>query len=123
MPSSKKTTEIFGGMPMPSMDAWSMFVKPQAKMAEALINQNIEALEFLKERFEKDRAMLETLSEAATPTEAMSLWQGFWQRMLTDYSTETNKLAASVSAIAEQAIRSASEEGAALMNVASGDKK
>ena len=120
---SKKMTEMFGAMQMPSMDGWSMFFKPQAKMAEAMINQNIEMLEFLKTRFEKDRAMLETLSDAATPVEAMTLWQGFWQKMLTDYSAETNKLATSVSAIAEQAIRSASEEGAALMNTAMRDKK
>lgn len=121
MPEVKKT-EMFGGMQMPSLDGWSTFIKPQAKMAEALIKQNIETLEFLKTRFEKDREVLESLSEAADATEAMGIWQGFWQRMLTDYSAETNKLATSATEIAEQAIRSATEEGAALMASAK-DKK
>lgn len=122
----KKTTPM-SGMPafpnLPSVDGWAMFFKPQARMAEAMIKQNIEMLEFLKARFERDRLMLEDLANAKDQTAAMGLWQDFWQRMLSDYSVETNKLAASATEIAEQAIRTASEEGAALMSAAGTEKK
>lgn len=116
MPGKTPTmTTMAGCMPLPTFDGVSMFVRPQARMAEALIKQNIETLDFLKTRFERDRAMLGELAAVEDATEAMSLWTTFWQRMLSDYATETNKLAASVTEIAEQALRSASEEGTALM--------
>lgn len=98
-----------------AFDSWGMFFAPQARMAEAMIKQNIEMLDFLKARFERDRAMLEDLANAKDQTEAATLWQDFWQRMLTDYSVETNKLAATATEIAETALRSATEEGEALM--------
>ncbi|MBW0157208.1 phasin family protein [Sedimentimonas flavescens] len=104
-----------GCMPTPSVDM-SMFLRPQARMAEALLKQNIETLDFLKTRFERDRSMLADLADAKDPNEAMALWTTFWQRMLSDYSTETNKLAASVTEIAEQAVRTATEEGNAIIS-------
>lgn len=101
--------------PPQTFDGWAMFFAPQARMAEAMIKQNIEMLDFLKARFERDRAMLEDLANAKDQAEAATLWQDFWQRMLTDYSVETNKLAATATEIAEQALRTATEEGEALM--------
>jgi hypothetical protein len=44
----------------------------------------------------------------------MSLWSEFLQRMMTDYSSETTRLAASATEIAEKAVRAATEEGASL---------
>lgn len=104
-------------------DTWEMFFAPQARMAEALIKHNIEMLEFLKTRFERDRALLDDLAKARSQAEAGQLWQEFWGRMLSDYSSETNKLAASASEIAETALRSASEEGAALVAAARPEPK
>ncbi|MFC5738739.1 phasin family protein [Sinirhodobacter huangdaonensis] len=110
-------------MKAPSAETWTMFMKPQARMAESLLKHNIEMLEFLKARFERDREMLDELADAGSPAEAMAMWQGFWQKMLTDYSVETNKLAASATEIAEQAIRAATEEGEAMVTAAGGKSK
>ncbi|MBZ4022980.1 hypothetical protein CKO11_10970 [Rhodobacter sp. TJ_12] len=107
------------GKPEPSvLDAWSMVFAPQARMAEAMLGQNIEMLDFLKARFERDKAMLGELARAKDPMEAAKLWQDFWSRMFTDYSVETTKLAAHAGEIAETALRSATEESAALMTMA-----
>lgn len=100
------------------MDGWSLMFAPQARMAEAMIQQNIEMLDFIKARFERDRKMLEDLVKATDPAQAAKLWQDFWTRTFTDYSVETTKLAASAGEIAETALRSATEESAALMAMA-----
>lgn len=94
-----------------SVPDWTALVKPQARVAEAMLRHNIEALEFLKARCERDRDFLASLGRAETPTEAIGLWQGFWQKMLADYAAETDKLAASAAALAQETIRSATEGG------------
>ncbi|AOZ69622.1 hypothetical protein LPB142_10090 [Rhodobacter xanthinilyticus] len=108
--------DLIGGLPMPGLDM-AMFLRPQVRMAEALLKQNVEVLDFLKVRFERDRALMGELAKAADPQEAMAIWSGFWQGALGDYASETNKLAAAVTEIAEQAVRTATEEGAALTKV------
>lgn len=97
------------------MDLWTPFFAPQARMAEAMIGLNIEMLDFLRARFERDRAMLADLANASDPAEAARMWQDFWGRMFIDYSAETTKLAATAGEIAETALRTATEEGAALL--------
>ena len=114
MPS--KTTTMAGCLATPTMD-FGMFLRPQFHLAEAMLKQNIEMLDFLKTRVERDRLMLAKLAAMQDPAQAMELWTGFWQAMLSDYAGETNKLAASVAGIAEQAVRTATEEGEALMAV------
>lgn len=121
--TTTSTTTFTSMLKAPSADTWTMFMKPQARMAESMLKHNIEILEFLKARFERDREMLDELADAGSPAEAMAMWQGFWQKMLTDYSVETNKLAASATEIAEQAIRTATEEGAAMVSAAGGKTK
>ena len=93
--SPRSTITFASMMKAPSAETWTMFMKPQARMAESLLKHNIEMLEFLKARFERDREMLDELADAGSAAEAMAMWQGFWQKMLTDYSVETNMLAAS----------------------------
>jgi len=105
------------------MDMWSMFFAPQARMAEAVLAQNIEMLEFLKTRFERDRAMLADLAKVSDPLVAGKMWQDFWTRMFTDYQTETTKMAAHAGEIAETALRSATEESAAMMSMAGTSKE
>lgn len=101
-------------MPGASNAAVSALIRPQAKMMEALLKQNIEVLAFLRSRYERDLGLVSRMADATESGEVMSLWSEFWQRTLADYGTETNKLAASVSEIAQQAVRSATEEAAAV---------
>lgn len=117
MPSNKNPmTTMAGCMAVPGLD-FGMFLRPQVQLAEAMLKQNIETLDFLKTRFERDRLMLAKLAQTQDPAQAMELWTGFWQAMLSDYAGETNKLAASVTEIAEQAVRTATEEGEALVGM------
>ncbi|PWE50524.1 hypothetical protein DEM26_06285 [Thioclava sp. NG1] len=103
-----------GCMPVPDMGSVSSVMAPQLKMMESMIAQNIELLEFLKARFERDQEMVNQLSETADPMRAMTLWGEFWQRTASDYTAEMTKLATSMTGIAERAVRSATEEGEAL---------
>ncbi len=122
MPSKNNPAAAMAGcMAVPDLD-FGMFLRPQVQLAEAMLKQNIETLDFLKTRFERDRLMLEKLAQTQDPTQAMELWTGFWQAMLSDYAGETNKLAASVTEIAEQAVRTATEEGEALVGMAGAAK-
>ena len=105
---------VSAAFPGQAGDAMATFLRPQARMMEAMMAQNIEALDFVRTRFETDRAMMAQLAETAEPSAVMGLWSDFWQRMLADYTTETGKLASSMSSIAEQALKSAGEEGKAL---------
>lgn len=103
------------GMPKIPFPDWTAVMKPQARMAEAMLRHNIETLEFLKARCERDRDFLASLSRADNPSEAIGLWQGFWQKMLADYAAETDKLAASAASLAQETIRSATEQGSQMM--------
>ncbi|MFT3689175.1 phasin family protein [Paenirhodobacter sp.] len=99
-------SEAFKNAPLPD---WTALVKPQARVAEAMLRHNIETLEFLKARCERDRDFLAALGRAESPTDAIGLWQGFWQKMLADYASETDKLAASAATLAQETIRSATD--------------
>ena len=94
--------------------AMAVMVRPQAQMMEAMLKQQIEVLDFLRARCERDRAMVAKLTTATEGNEVMSLWTEFMQRMMADYTTETTKLATSVSEIAQQAVRTATDEAAAV---------
>lgn len=104
-------------MPGASAAAMAALIRPQAQMMEALLRQNIELLDFLRTRFERDRVMVAHLASATEAGDVMSLWAEFMQRSLADYGSETHKLAASVTDIAQQAVRSASDETAAIGKV------
>ncbi|TNE85375.1 hypothetical protein [Thioclava sp. L04-15] len=109
-----------GCMPVPDMGGVSLVMAPQLKMMEALISQNIEVLDFLKARFERDQEMVGRLADEADPLKAMGLWGEFWQRTASDYATEMSKLATSMTSIAERAVRTATEEGEAIAKATSG---
>ncbi|TMV93585.1 hypothetical protein FGG78_04475 [Thioclava sp. BHET1] len=123
--ATKKTpfgTSMAGCMPVLDGAGLSSMLAPQLQMAEALIARNIETLDFLRARFERDQEMLARLSEERDPMQAMNLWSAFWQRTMSDYSSEMAKLATSASALAETAVRTATQEGEAMARQASGKR-
>lgn len=109
-----------GFMPLPDSGDVSQIVTPHLHMADALIARNIEMLDFLKARFERDREMIGKLADERDPMKAMSLWGEFWQCTMTDYSTQMTKLATSASGLAEQAVRAATEESEAIAKATTG---
>ncbi|MBN2741250.1 MAG: phasin family protein [Rhodobacteraceae bacterium] len=119
-PKSPPGMKMAGCMPVPDAGNVSQLMTPQLHMAEKLIAQNIEMLDFLKARFERDREMLGKLAEQSDPMKAMNLWGEFWQRTMTDYSTQIAKLATTASGLAEQAVRTATEESEAIAQATAG---
>jgi len=119
-PKSPPGMNMAGCMPVPDAGNVSQLMTPQLHMAEKLIAQNIEMLDFLKARFERDREMLGKLAEQSDPMKAMNLWGEFWQRTMTDYSTQMAKLATTASGLAEQAVRTATEESEAIAQATAG---
>lgn len=120
MPAQKTATpfDAFAAfMPGPPAAAMAALIRPQAQFMEAMLRQNIEVLDFLRTRLERDRSMVAHLAQATEAGEVLSLWSEFLQRGMADYGTETNKLAAATSEIAQQAVRSATEETAAIGKV------
>ena len=101
-------------MPFSPNAAAAALGKPQAQMMEAMFRQNIEMLDFLRARFERDRALVAKMAAASESGDVMTLWAEFWQKTLADYSSETSKLASTATELAEQAVRSATAEAAAL---------
>ena len=95
-------------------DMMSAILRAQARMMDSLLKQNIETLDFLKARFEKDRAIFNDLAANSDPARAMELMQSFWNRALSDYTDEAGKLGALAAATAEQLAEGIAEEATAL---------
>lgn len=90
-------------------------LRAQARMIDALLKQNIETLDFLRLRFEKDRAMIAHLAEAKDSAAAGMVMANFWQKTLSDYSAEAGRLGALMTATVTQMQEGLAEEARALM--------
>lgn len=85
MEMARKTTETTGGPELPTPPE---VVKRQAEMLEQLIERNIEMVDFLRARLEKDRKLVTEITEADRPTEVMAKLAAFWQQAWSDYAAE-----------------------------------
>lgn len=97
-------------------------VRAQARMMDALLRQNIETLDFLKTRYEKDRQMLSDLSKATDATAMMTVWSAFWSRAMSDYTNEAGTLSSFAAATTEQFIEGLKDEAQAMAGGASRPK-
>lgn len=77
-------------------------MQAQVRMMDAVLKQNIEALDFLKTRFEKDRAMLGELAQAQDAAAAGAVLTSFWQRLASDYMQEAGRLGSLMQATAQE---------------------
>lgn len=123
MTKSKSTPGILPGAMLaaegvPVSEMVAAATRLQGKMADAALRQNIETLDFLKARFEKDRELLTELAQSKEPSAAMSIWSEFWQGAMADYSSETGKLFAMMAAITDEAMKTATEEGRRIVETA-----
>ena len=73
----------------------------QARLVAANLSQTIEALDFLKRRFERDRQMLTDLSHAPDSAAAVGILTAFCQRSLSDYAAETVRLSNLLTALTD----------------------
>lgn len=87
----------------------------QARIVSANLTQTIEALDFLKRRFERDRQMLTDLSHAPDSAAALGVLTAFYQRSLSDYVAEAARLSSMIAATAEQVGVGVQDEVTALL--------
>ncbi|MGE0232322.1 MAG: phasin family protein [Flavobacteriaceae bacterium] len=84
-----ETMKQFGGM--------------QSRLVSACMQYNLEYLEFLKRRVEKDIALIEEMSAKEEPSEVMSACTDFWRAAFEDYSDEIGKFAGMSSSLINEA--------------------
>lgn len=113
MAKPSPTDEAEAGMSRGVMQA-------QVRMMDAVLKQNIEALDFLKTRFEKDRAMLGELASAQDATAAAAVLTGFWQRLASDYMQEAGRLGSLMQATAQEMGEGVADEARAVMGAKRG---
>lgn len=89
-------------------------IRAQARMMDAVLRQNIEALDFLKKRFEQDRALLETIAQSGAGPDATAAWTDFWKRAMSDYQSEMGRMGAFAAATTEQMIEGLTAEAKAM---------
>lgn len=97
--------------------------RAQGQVVDAMMRQNIEVLDFVRERLEKDRAVVASLAAAKDPAEAAEIWQGFWQRAMADYGDESGKLSEMVAGLASDMLGALNPAAAEAMTAGKGTKK
>lgn len=90
-------------------------MQAQVRMMDAVLKQNIEALDFLKTRFEKDRAMLDELAQTRDAAAAGAVLTSFWQRLASDYMQEAGRLGSLMQATAQEMGEGLTDEARAVM--------
>lgn len=89
-----------GPFAMPGLDAggrqmaeiFETLAKAQGQVMDSLLKGNIEVLGFVRDRLERDRALVAALSGARDPADAAARWTEFWQKAMADYGDESGKL-------------------------------
>ncbi|CAG0948192.1 MAG: phasin family protein [Rhizobiaceae bacterium] len=77
----------------------------QAQGYKAMMRYQIEALSFLKHRYEEDVKLAEELAASTDFTDAFDVYAGFVQNAVTEYSSESGKMANIGSRIASETAR------------------
>lgn len=91
----------------------------QAQGYKAMMRYQIEALSFLKHRCEEDVKLVEDLAASADFTDAIDVYASFLQNAVTEYSSESGKMADISSRIASDTARRVRREtGAAIEDIA-----
>jgi hypothetical protein len=114
MPPRNPKTGVFSPDPAHLGDMMSSILRAQAKMMDAVLRQNIEALDFVRARFEKDREVFNRLAESADPAQASRILQDYWSRTLKDYTDEAGRIGALAGATAAQIVEGVTEEARAI---------
>jgi len=105
---------IFTSDPAHLGDMMAAMLRAQARMMDSLLRQNIETLDFLKQRLEKDRGMIQSLADSDDPARAMQVMQDFWSNSLKDYTDEAGRIGALAAATAEEIVEGVADEAKAL---------
>ena len=112
--NTKDQKGLFSSDPAHLGDMMTAIMRAQARMMDSLLKQNIETLDFMRQRFEKDRETFNKLAESGDPAKAMEVMQEFWNRSVKDYSDEAGKIGALAAVTAEEIVEGMTEEARAL---------
>lgn len=105
----------FDEMPKQATEMMASMARMQGHVLDAVMKQNIEVLDFLKARFERDRKLVGEMSAVGDPAEASKLWADFWQKAARDYASETEKLSGAFAELAADTVNRVNEEAVAAM--------
>lgn len=97
-------------------------VRAQARLMDAILSQNIETLDFLKSRYEKDRQLLADLSLASDPNAMLTMLSTFWAGAVTDYTNAAGTQSTFAAATAGQFIESLKDKAKALSGGSAGTR-
>jgi hypothetical protein len=81
----------FAQVPAHMPEMMLALTRMQAGMFEAALRQQIEALDFLKARLERDRRFVEGLTAVKDAQAAMVVWTEFWRHATEDYAAEAGR--------------------------------
>ena len=82
----------------------------QAHAYKAMMRYQIEALSFIKHRYEQDVKLIDDLVASEELDDAFDVCSGFWQDAMSDYAIEVRKVAAIGSELASQTAKRARKE-------------
>lgn len=86
------------GFGAPAMDTAQQFAASMARLqahaAKAVIDYNLEAVDFVKHRLQRDADFVTRMAASKDMIEAVELYSDFWQKAFAEYTSETGKLAA-----------------------------
>ncbi|OCX67107.1 hypothetical protein BFP70_02795 [Thioclava sp. SK-1] len=99
-------SDFAGCLAIPSFDFSAMF-KPQAALTDAIIEQNIEMLDFVKNRYNQECDTLEALCATRSPMEAMPIMTDFWHSAVSDYTAQAEKFTSALMGMTEKSVNAA----------------
>lgn len=103
-----------GGLKNPSFETAQQFAASMARLqahaAKAVIEYNLEAVDFVKHRLIRDADFVARMAASKDFGEALGVYSNFWQEALSEYTDEAGKLTAmNTKAAQESAVEIAQE--------------
>ena len=95
---------------------WMSVARLQANAMKAALRYNVEALDFVKHRVEKDIKLFDDLSSSDGLKDAFDVYAGFMEGALAEYSGETSKFASLGSKIASETADEVRREAKAVID-------
>ena len=95
---------------------WMSVARLQANAMKAALRYNVEALDFVKHRVEKDIKLFDDLSSSDGLKDAFDVYAGFMEGALAEYSGETGKFATLGSKIASETADEVRREAKAVVD-------
>ena len=104
--STYANSQLYSGTPLMSGESQRIFLafsRLQGQGLKAVLRYQIEALDFLRRRYQKDFRLMEDLAESGPRGELFDVCADFISEAISDYGDEAAKLASLESKLASEA--------------------